>query len=226
MNAEDSKIVETDESQNVHQSVDKSRRSFSKSGLIAPVIMTLANRSAWGANACIGSGFQSYSAAVKNGQTLSHAAPITGSGSPYASWKTPSEWFLNYQDWPWQNTISVNNRITPMRRHPNNNTEFQRWGLKNDGSDVPAWRPGSNKTGLAESVARNEYGKSFLDQLLGSGYSNTVTIYEQLQEDHTNLLAYQIATAMNLLTYPLTVPTPNFAVLTKEEFELFYNNCV
>jgi len=44
----------------VNVTVDKSKRKFSKAGIVAPVIMTLANRPAWGAqNMCSISGFDS-----------------------------------------------------------------------------------------------------------------------------------------------------------------------
>jgi len=66
MNLNDQKETSAAEHLDSERSVDKSRRSFSKKGLIAPVIMTLANRSAWGArevDLCTQSGFTSFTAA-------------------------------------------------------------------------------------------------------------------------------------------------------------------
>jgi hypothetical protein len=105
-----------------------------------------------------------------------------------------------------------------VRTNPSNSNRFQRWGNTQNGL---TW------TGnLTLSNARTNWDKAFLDQLLGSGYSTTMTIYQQLQSNTSDLLAYQIATAMNLLIYPVSVPTPNFTVFTLEEFVLFYNNCL
>jgi hypothetical protein len=220
MKNEEKTQIKTSGSPDAVHSVDESRRSFSKKGLIAPVIMTLANRSAWGANACVGSGFQSYSAAVKNGQTLSHAAPNPDGSSPYADWKTPAEWGEDSDSarssWPYR--LNRTPRVVPVRTNPSNSSRFQRWGNTQNGL---TW------TGnLTLSNARTNWDKAFLDQLLGSGYSTTMTIYQQLQSNTSDLLAYQIATAMNLLIYPVSVPTPNFTVFTLEEFVLFYNNCL
>lgn len=68
------------------QTVDKSRRSFSKKGVIAPVIMTLANRSAWGGEFCVANqsatGILSFAAGLNS---LTTVTPIT-------DWKTPQEW--------------------------------------------------------------------------------------------------------------------------------------
>jgi hypothetical protein len=232
-NEEKTQIKTSGSSDSVH-SVDESRRSISKKGLIAPVIMTLANRSAWGANACVGSGFQSYSDAKKEKRTISHAAANPDGISPYANWKTPGEWggTSGHEDWPWQDTSS-SNRITPMRRHPNDPNRFQRWGVNpNNPNSNPTWRPADYPPnaqppyGLTQNNARNNWGKSFLDQLLGSGYPTTVTIYLQLQSSVTDLLAYQIATEMNLLVYPVSLQTPDFSLFDLWDFELFYSNCL
>lgn len=61
MNTEEIKIVKSDEAQQIQPMVDKSRRSFSKAGLVAPVILTLANKTALGATPyhCTVSGQQS-----------------------------------------------------------------------------------------------------------------------------------------------------------------------
>ena len=48
MNTEDSKIVRPDEVQNANGLIDRSRRSFAKVGVVAPVIMTLNSKVALG----------------------------------------------------------------------------------------------------------------------------------------------------------------------------------
>lgn len=84
MNVKDTKIVESDETQSISQPLDKSRRSFAKkSAAIAPVIMTLANRSAWaGTNPCTESGFKSFTAP---GAVHSHVVYV-----PNTNWKKPN----------------------------------------------------------------------------------------------------------------------------------------
>lgn len=79
-NKEDTKLVET---KDVGQLVDKSRRSFSKTGVMAPVIMTLASKTALGDSYyCTISGMQS-------GNTSSHTGGYTCSVgfSPGAWWQ-------------------------------------------------------------------------------------------------------------------------------------------
>lgn len=66
MSAKSNKIVKLGESQNANQAVDTSRRSFAKVGVVAPVIMTLASRSALGA-VCTTSGFVSATPATASG---------------------------------------------------------------------------------------------------------------------------------------------------------------
>ncbi len=97
-------IVEYD--QNTAQSVDKSRRSFSKRGLIAPVMLTLANRSAWGGtNMCTQSGFTSFQAGVSAG---------AASNVKNDDWKTPVAW-ASATTWPdgfGRATKTNNNKFT------------------------------------------------------------------------------------------------------------------
>ena len=214
MSLENNQSPDSQENQQDNGNINSSRRSFAKtSAAVAPVIMTLVNRSAWGANACIGSGFQSYSTAVKNGQTHSHAAPNPDGTSPYANWKTPAEWggVNGHQSWPYQD--GENPRVVPVRLKTGTN-RFERW-------TASGWAENRLVT-----YARNNWSIAFLDQLLGSSYPTRVTIYDQLQSSNSNLLAYQIATEMNLLIYPVSVPTPNFAAFTLDDFVLFYSNCL
>jgi hypothetical protein len=209
--------TDSPESQDAKQKIDNSKRSFSKKTF---VIMTLANRAVLGANACIGSGFQSFAVALKNGQMLSHSAPNFSGISPYADWKKPSEWGEDSDSarCSWSYQLNISQRVVPVRQNPANLNRYQRWGNTSNGI---TWT--GNRT---QRDANASWDKAFLDQLLGSGYPNNVTIYQQLQSNTSDLLAYQIATAMNLLIYPVSVPTPNFDVFTLDEFVLFYNNCI
>lgn len=90
MNAENNKVVEANESQNANQTVDKSRRSFAKVGVVAPVIMTLTSKTA------LGSVYQCSISGVQSGNTSSHAsAPAdcsAGAGfSPGGWWQNASK---------------------------------------------------------------------------------------------------------------------------------------
>lgn len=86
MNREEIKIVKSDEAQQIQPVVDKSRRSFSKAGIVAPVIMTLANKTALGATPyhCTMSGQQSGNHSGNHDWT----SPC-GVGFSPGAWKTP-----------------------------------------------------------------------------------------------------------------------------------------
>lgn len=76
-------------------SVNKSRRSFSKWGVAAPVIMTLANRSAWAeTNTCTPSGFQSARAGIASHTTTrsnpNWLSPIGWKSIDKATWPVPA----------------------------------------------------------------------------------------------------------------------------------------
>lgn len=96
MSAKSNKIVKLDESQNANQTVDKSRRSFAKVGVVAPVIMTLASRPALGA-VCSVSGY--ISATPANASGARHNVDSCGGLSPGA-YATPvsgaGEWPTGY----------------------------------------------------------------------------------------------------------------------------------
>mgnify|MGYP001208070115 CR=1 FL=1 len=86
MEAKDKDVASLPESINETKQVDQSRRSFAKAGaVLAPVMMTLANRSAWaGGNHC--TSFEAFKSYVAN-PAMSH-----GFASEITVWKTPSEW--------------------------------------------------------------------------------------------------------------------------------------
>lgn len=93
MSSESNKAVKPGDSQNAQQKVDRSRRSFTKVGAaVVPVMMTLANRSAWGAGSQLCdanqslAGIQSYQAVANQSHYASNVANI--------HWKTPQQWLL------------------------------------------------------------------------------------------------------------------------------------
>lgn len=87
MSTEDNKIVKPDESQKDSSLIDKSRRSFAKAGMVAPVIMTLTSKTALGNSYyCTISGMQS-------GNMSSHTGGYTcGVGiSPGGWWQNATK---------------------------------------------------------------------------------------------------------------------------------------
>ena len=66
MKSENNAVIKQNPTQDANQIIDKSRRSFAKAGVIAPVILTLASRPALGA-VCTTSGFVSATATTVSG---------------------------------------------------------------------------------------------------------------------------------------------------------------
>ncbi len=96
MSLENNQPVKSDKNQQADRKVDNSRRSFAKkSAAIAPVIMTLANRSAWGGtNVCSNSGWNSFHDA--GNRIASHAAIVKNT-----NWKSYGNWGLTpTASWP------------------------------------------------------------------------------------------------------------------------------
>lgn len=86
MNLENNQPVKSDENQEHSTKVDNSRRSFAKkSAAIAPVILTLANRSAWGGEFCVVT--QSVTGVASYTPLSSHTKATRNS-----NWVTPSGW--------------------------------------------------------------------------------------------------------------------------------------
>lgn len=217
MKNEDKTQIMLDESPVVAQSIDESRRSFSKRGLIAPVILTLANRSAWGANACIGSGFQSYAAAKADGRVISHAAVNSDTNT---GWKKPRQnlpatpgdgWYEAYQTWP--------KGLIPVRRNGTAN-EYEVF-------TAGAWKKRNNGQFYTRNQVRSTFSgdKAFIDQLITGG-SAVNTIYDVLGGTvGGNLLAYQVASEINK-SYVDNSSTPFPVLVTLDDFRLFYRECV
>lgn len=220
MKNEDKTQIMLDESPVVAQSIDESRRSFSKRGLIAPVILTLANRSAWGANACIGSGFQSYAAAKADGRVISHAAVNSDTNT---GWKKPRQslpatssdgWYEAIKDWPAQ--------LIPVRK----NGSKREYEVFIDGQ----WKKLTTTDGKEvyytfDQVRSTFRAIGFVDQLI-QGSKNFNTIYDVLGGTFgRELLAYQVASEINK-SYVDNSSTPFPVLVTLDDFRLFYRECV
>lgn len=90
-------LPEHSEQSTENVAVDKSRRTFAKAGVVAPVIMTLANRSAWGGGkrSCgTISGFQSYAKAgnVDPSGTGTYVPPTPNPPGHYCGPYTSGNW--------------------------------------------------------------------------------------------------------------------------------------
>lgn len=203
MNAHNKETASLPEQNQESHQIDRSKRSFAKVGVITPVILTLANRSAWGANACIGSGFQSFSTALTNGRVLSHAATDK---TTHSTWMLPSSWSGALSSWP--------SGIVPAKvAGTSAETLYETWDATTN-----SWT-GSD----SESTLRGDGNKYFVDQLLG-GAQASKTIYEALNETNS-LVAYQVATELNIEAFGLGNGAPLPILLTLQDYELFYAEC-
>ena len=92
MSAENNKAVKSDEAPNTKQTVDTSRRSFTKiGGVLAPVVMTLANRPVWaGTNVCQ-SGFTSFTAATFVASHTVFSPPPGSNWHAYTAWLSDAD---------------------------------------------------------------------------------------------------------------------------------------
>jgi hypothetical protein len=209
MKSEDQKEIKLENDQNIGLSVDKSRRSFSKKGLVAPVIMTLANRSAWGANACVGSGFGSYSIAVTK---PSHSALV-----PISGWKQPKNGLPVARDGWYELPGSWPAGFSPVHKLPTAPNPAEPEKIYT--SPIGAWS--SEKT-IAEVLVFYPSTVVFVTQL-GTGYTAfdpTLTIYDALNAGGN--LAYELAGFLNAAQTPSTP----FPLLGPGDYVLFYSNCV
>jgi hypothetical protein len=200
MKNEEKTQIKTSGSPDIVHSVDESRRSFSKKGLIAPVIMTLANRSAWGGtNMCTQSGFASYQ---DQGKFVSHAAHEGNNG-----WKSPSGW-AGVDPWP-----SNSGLVRANYRNNSNNFSSSSW---------------SGRKTLAEVLEYETINKVIILRDTFNGISanvTNVTLWEVLNNNVTNKLDYEIATVLNNAVSPV----PSYFLgdnVPLADFEEFYINCV
>jgi hypothetical protein len=207
---ENNQQVKSDDNQEHSTKVDNSRRSFAKkSAAIAPVIMTLANRSAWGAgaNACVGTAFGSYSTAV--------AKPSHSSYQAISGWRQPKRampldrdgWFEAPNDWP--------SGFKPVHLSGSNayTSPIGAWALTKTKRQVIG-----NSQGIYPA---NSGVIVFVYQLGGlySSFDNTVTIYDALGAGGN--LAYELAGFINQASTP-SIPFPP---LGPSDYSTFYANC-
>ncbi|ATG91234.1 hypothetical protein [Methylomonas koyamae] len=112
-------LPEHSEQSTENVAVDKSRRTFAKAGVVAPVIMTLANRSAWGGGkrSCgTISGFQSYAKAgnVDPSGTGTYVPPKPNPPSHYCGPGTAGNW-----------PVSKPIKCRPFTKYHENNTGLE-----------------------------------------------------------------------------------------------------
>ncbi|MDO9047756.1 MAG: hypothetical protein Q7U66_08480 [Methylobacter sp.] len=86
MNAKSNEIVKPDKNKNINQTIDKSRRSFAKAGIVAPVIMTLTSKTVLGESPyhCTVSGMHSGNQSSRIG-----GGDNCHTGFSPGAWKTP-----------------------------------------------------------------------------------------------------------------------------------------
>lgn len=185
-----------------HKSINASRRAFSKNGLIAPFIMTLANRSAWGGtNMCTQSGFASFSA---QGGVVSHTAHIKNTG-----WKTPAGW-ADEPNWPANSGLG---RAT----YDSSRQKFT--------SDSGLW-VGEKTLAEVKEFEKSLGGVIVLRQTFNkNNNNNTVTLLAELSENNLELIDYRIATLLNNAVSPV----PSYFLLDdvpEEDYQEFYANCI
>lgn len=197
--------------------VDNSRRSFSKRGLVAVPLLTLANRSAW-ANYCVASGFQSFAIAARLGQNLSHGTftPPSGSG-----WKNAAGWLLQVTSVP--GTAWPSNYL-PTRIKPTGGGTI-RYEIRNLSTGFWSGNYLANDPAVA---------KGFVSSLV-TGSSDSRTIYSVLLANSSadKILLYKIATEFNKLISTPAIPFPNLTGevfningVAMTDYEIFYSSCI
>jgi len=136
MNNESKHVNKPNQSQDTNHTVDKSKRSFAKVGVLAPVIMTLASRSALGGQVCAPSGFVSATTTTVSGSN--HKEASCGGLSPGA-YKTPYDgsgnWVHPYSPGGVSYAIhpeGFGNRSTPIasEEHKESYKNFESFGNK------------------------------------------------------------------------------------------------
>lgn len=202
MSAENNKAVKSDESQNPKQTVDTSRRSFAKaSAVFAPVMMTLANRSAWGGtNICTESGWNSYQG--QNGN-VSHAAHVKN-----AAWKKPSDTSTMLG---WHETTSWPSAFGIATDSGGGAYTSSLWTDTKDFSGVQGYESTNHVVLLVATLFPIDY------------VSSTLTLFDALVGG--NLLSYRVATVLNNAMSPV----PSYfmgTAATLEQYQDFYLNCV
>lgn len=203
MSLEHNKAVKPGENQNFERTVNKSRRSFSKAGMVAPVIMTLASKSA------LGSTYQCTISGAQSGNTSTH--PDAGDVSQCAAGFSPVEWKDNASS-----KSAANGNIDQWCQ-----AGIKPYAIKTANKpgkpsvqQVNILNPKDNKTYIWIE-AKNENGKSWKDVFdsINSAFGNPVTattfdkvflgsdiktpILEVLLNNQTSLEAHAIADYLN-----------------------------
>jgi hypothetical protein len=196
----------------LHQSkekIDHSKRKLSQvGGLVVPVVLTLANRPAWGMNKCTPSGFDSAQAGI--------ASATTFAGDTH--WLTPAQWATTNATtspaWPsGYGKLHLSDPISPV---------------KYSEVDINYWPGTSAKMKTAVNSALGT--KKWLFSSLVSSYSNPdLTIYDALS---TPWAKYIVASFFNgtIAALPYDIHEaisagPNSS-WWNDFFDSFYNNCV
>lgn len=206
MSSESNKVVKPDERQNAQQTVDQSRRSFAKVGAaVVPVMMTLANRSAWGGtNICTQSGFTSFT--NQNG-VVSHSA-----NNPNPLWKNPENWAAT-STWP-EGFGQAKYRFETNGKSYTSNL----WG----GSQYKIKEVLDYENGKDTDHPNPSRIKVLVASVLSSVTDETLTILDVLSNG--SLMAYRMATLLNNAVSPV----PSYFLtdqVTLAEFKAFYSAC-
>ena len=204
MKSKNNQQITVSDSQKSAEQVNKSRRSFAKVGaIVAPVIMTLANRSAWATDTCSQSGFTSFSNA---NHAVSNVANVKNT-----NWKTPSAW----------STVGTWPTGFGKATYSTSSTKFMSglWSGNKTLDEVKLFETGNNVKVLASSV---------ISSVLSS---STVTLVAALTDTGNQLLAYQVATVLNnaVVVGGVQQKVPAYFLsgqATLAEFQTFYSNCV
>lgn len=192
------------ESHKAPEQVDSSRRSFAKIGaVVAPIIMTLTNRSAWATDTCSQSGFTSFSNA---NHAVSNVANVKNT-----NWKTPTTW-STAGTWP-----TGYGKAT----YTGSSNKFSSglWSGNKTLTEVKTFETANNIKVLASSV------------ISGVSSLSTVTLLAALTDSSNQLLAYQVATVLNnaVVVGGVQQTVPSYFLsgqATLAEFTTFYSNCV
>jgi|GEM_PF-1623830 hypothetical protein len=145
MNVENEKAEKLDESEVSKQMVDKSRRSFAKAGVVAPVIMTLVSKTALGETP--------YHCTVSGQHSGNHSGrhdwqTPCGVGFSPGAWKTPGDSGDGSID-QWL-AAGVNPMKIDQWQHPN-----AVYGIFAENSSA-VWKTGNDKT-FGNLTAKNMY---------------------------------------------------------------------
>ncbi|MEI8570897.1 hypothetical protein J0667_02930 [Methylomonas sp. WH-1] len=144
MNRIDEQKRTAEESQNVGRSLDKSRRSFAKAGVIAPVLMTLTSKTA------LGSVYQCTISGVQSGNVSSHSEDM----SVCRAGTSPSVWLSNVDTATDPNYLKwIAARVCPFRvERKSNGALYYKKGTNTPINPVPPSPAASMCTAiLAES---------------------------------------------------------------------------